>query len=81
MFSLASTYPFNCQLPHKSEDRYQGPFFMLKEQQSLTKTEIVTQLQTAIAAIGLDQTVFSGHSFQSGMATAVSQAGLSDPII
>ena len=38
-------------------------------------------MRSALDVIGLDQTVFSGHSFRSGAATAAAQAGLSDSTI
>ena len=52
-----------------------------KNKKPLTKTAFMTKLQTAIATTSLDQTIFSGHSFQSSATTAASQASLPDSTI
>ena len=58
-----------------------GPFFITRSKSPLTKSKFVSEVRSALDVIGLDQTVFSGHSFRSGAATAAAQAGLSDSTI
>ena len=41
----------------------------------------MTELSTALQEIGLDLSLFKGHSFHIGAATAVAKAGLSDCLI
>ena len=58
-----------------------GPFFLTEDRKPITKSRFVTEVRTALTAIGFDHSSFSGHSFRSGAATAASQAGLPDSTI
>ena len=58
-----------------------SPFFIDHEKKPLTKPRFISELRTALSAVGLEQASFAGHSFRIGAATAASRAGLSDSII
>ena len=58
-----------------------GPFFMTRSKTPLLKSTFVAKVRSALDALGFDQSVFSGHSFRSGAATAAAQAGLPDSTI
>ena len=58
-----------------------GPFFLDHAGKPIVKPGFVTELRKALAAVGLDQSSFAGHSFRIGAATAASRAGLPDSTI
>src|SRR6476620_1975513 len=47
----------------------------------ITSSNIIHQLKHRLNMIGYDSTLYSGHSFRKGCATAMASAGISDSII
>ena len=55
-----------------------SPFFLWSEGRLLTKPLFVTEVRRGLAVAGLDQALFSGHSFRIGAITTTAQAGIPD---
>ena len=47
-----------------------GPLFQLSDRTPLSRNWFMKQVHSALTTIGLDHSVFNGHSFQIGAATA-----------
>ena len=58
-----------------------GPLFILQSGTPLTRTYLVTHLQSALQQAGLDQSQYNGHSFRIGAATTAAQQGIGDAMI
>ena len=58
-----------------------APLFMFRDGLPLSRPKLVQRLREALNSIGVDDSGFSGHSFQIGAATAAARAGLSDSLI
>jgi hypothetical protein len=58
-----------------------GPFFILPSGDPVTKPWFVAQIRTILAAIGLPQQQYAGHSFRIGAATTAAIAGIEDSTI
>ena len=58
-----------------------GPFFYFQDGNPLTKSRFVIAVQDILHQMGLDQSLYAGHSFRIGAATAAAQAGVEDSTI
>ena len=56
----------------------ESPLFLLENNQSMTKQQLVTFVSHLLRLIGVDPTAFCTHSFRIGGATSASLAGLAD---
>ena len=57
------------------------PFFHFSDRTPLTKACVTTKVRDALAAVGVDCTSYSGHSFRIGAATTTTMAGVADSVI
>ena len=58
-----------------------GPFFLTTTKSTLTKAVFVMELRKLIAALGLPDSNYTGHSFRIGAATSAALAGVEDSTI
>ena len=58
-----------------------GPFFFLSSKDLVTEPWFVAQLRTILAAVGLPQHQYAGHSFRIGAATTAAMVGIDDSTI
>ena len=58
-----------------------GLFFLLSNNQPLTKQVFVARVRQALHELGLPEHHFAGHSFRIGAATATAKAGIEDSVI
>ena len=58
-----------------------GPLFVLQSGTPLTRSYLVTELQSALRILGLEDSQFNGHSFRIGAATTAAMQGLEDSLI
>ena len=58
-----------------------GPLFLFQDGSTLSRPKLIQSLRGALAAAGIDDSRFSGHSFRIGAATTAARAGLSDSLI
>lgn len=58
-----------------------GPLFQLENGQPLKRRTFTTQVQQALTASGVNGSLFNGHSFRIGAATAASAAGVPETTI
>lgn len=58
-----------------------GPLFKFQDGRPLTRVRLVTRVREALAAAGVDQAAYSGHSFRSGAATTAARQGIGDATI
>ena len=58
-----------------------GPFFRFQDGKPLTKTRFTQNVREALAALGLQEQSYTGHSFRIGAATTAAEAGIEDVII
>ena len=58
-----------------------GPLFLFKDGSPLSRSRLISSLRTALRAIGVDDSGYSGHSFRIGAATTAAMADLSDSLI
>ena len=58
-----------------------GPFFTGNGKEAVTKSWFVSQLRSILAAAGLPQDQFAGHSFRIGAATTAALVGMEDSTI
>ena len=58
-----------------------GAFFRFEDGKPLTRQRFVKEVRTALAASGIDASLYSGHSFRIGAATTAAQRGVSDAVI
>ena len=54
-----------------------GPLFRFEDGTPLTRPALVRELQSALQAIGVDGSHYSGHSFRTGAATSAAASGRS----
>jgi hypothetical protein len=59
----------------------QGPFFLTGTGTPLTKPNFIADLRRVLAAAGLPQDDYAGHSFRIGAATSAALAGVEDSTI
>ena len=59
----------------------QGPFFIFRNNQPLTKPKFVKLVREALQTAELPYQSFAGHSFRIGAATAAAKAGIEDSTI
>ena len=59
----------------------EAPLFVLADNRPLTRTSFVTMLRVVLGKLGLDSTLYAGHSFRIGAATTAAAAGLPDWLI
>ncbi|XP_011404126.1 PREDICTED: uncharacterized protein LOC105312864 [Amphimedon queenslandica] len=59
----------------------QGPLLIFPDWSPLTRDVFVKHLKDTLAARGIDQRWYSGHSFRIGAATSTAQAGVPDHLI
>ena len=58
-----------------------GPFFIQMDGTPLSKGAFVQQVKALVSDVGLDASLYSGHSFRIGAATSAAQAGIQDSTI
>ena len=58
-----------------------GPFFIQGDGTPLSKGSFVQQVKALVSDVGLDASLYSGHSFRIGAATSAAQAGIQDSTI
>ena len=58
-----------------------GPLFSFADGRWLTRSRFVVQVREALAAAGVDQGKYCGHSFRIGAATTAAARGIEDSII
>jgi site-specific recombinase XerD len=58
-----------------------GPLLLHNDQSPLTRQEFIVELKSAIQLLGLNQQLYSGHSFRIGAATSAASAGVPAHII
>ena len=58
-----------------------GPFFHYQDSTPLTKSRFVMAVQDVLGQMSLDQSLYAGHSFRIGAATAAAQARVEDSTI
>ncbi len=58
-----------------------GPFFRFKDGTPLTKSRFSTAIKQSLSQAGLDDSLYSGHSFRIGAPTSAAQAGIEDSTI
>ena len=56
----------------------EGPLFRRENGQPLTRAFLVQEMRAALAAQGLDDSAYAGHSFRIGAATTALSVGISD---
>ena len=61
--------------------RTPGPLFLLQSGQPLSKESLLAPIRQALSSCGLEVSLFNGHSFRIGAATAAANAGLPDSTI
>lgn len=57
------------------------PFFVTDSASPLTRTVFISYLRTVISRLGLDDGVYSGHSFRIGAATSAAKSHIEDHLI
>ena len=58
-----------------------GPLFVFSDGRLLTRKRFVTLVREALAAGGIDQDKYCGHSFRIGTATTAAARGIEDSVI
>ena len=58
-----------------------GPLFRLSDGTPLSRNWFVKHVHSALTTVGLDHSVFNGHSFRIGAATAAARRGIEDSVI
>ena len=58
-----------------------GPLFVFADGRFLTRKKFVELVRAALAAAGVDQTKYCGHSFRIGAATTAATKGIEDSVI
>eukprot|EP00731_Ephydatia_muelleri_P013916 Em0007g1226a len=58
-----------------------GPFFSFSDQRPLTRDRLVKEVCQAMRTSGIDDKLYSGHSFRIGAATTAASCGLQDSLI
>ena len=59
----------------------QGPYFTFEDGKALTRDRFVRAIRVALAAEGIQSSLYSGHSFRIGAATTAAANGISDVMI
>ena len=58
-----------------------GPFFAFSDHRPLTRDRLVKEVRQAMRVSGIDDKLYSGHSFRIGAATTAASCGLQDSLI
>ena len=58
-----------------------GPFFVARDGRTLTKAVFVDRFRAILREIGVQASLFAGHSFRIGAATSAAVAGIEDSMI
>ena len=58
-----------------------GPLFQFNDGRPLSKSTFVAAVRQGLQAIGVDMSLYGGHSFRIGAATTATSAGTSDSLI
>ena len=58
-----------------------GPLFIFQDGKPLTRVALVDQLRSAMQQLGMDSSLYAGHSFRIRAATAAAKAGYPDSMI
>ena len=58
-----------------------GPLFMFQSGSPLTRSALVSHLQTALQSAGVFPAAYTGHSFRIGAATTAAKCGVEDSLI
>ena len=58
-----------------------GPFFRYESGGPLIKARFVSVIKTILKQAGMDDSLYSGHSFCIGATTTAAQAGIADSVI
>ena len=58
-----------------------GPLFMFQSGSPLTRSALVSHLQTALQSAGVSPAAYTGHSFRIGAATTAAKCGVEDSLI
>ena len=58
-----------------------GPFFAFSDHRPLTRDRLVKEVRQAMQVSGIDDKLYSGHSFRIGAATTAASCGLQDFLI
>ena len=59
----------------------EGPVFVREDGSPLLKSAFVQKLRSALNSIGLNESVYAGHSFRIGAATTAAERGFEDSLI
>ena len=59
----------------------QGPLFMHKDGQPLSRSSLVKKVRSALTQAGMDASIYSGHSFRIGAASTAAAKGVEDALI
>ena len=58
-----------------------GPLFKLRDGRFLTKEIFIERVRAALDVLGLDGSMYAGHSFRVGVASTAAEVGIEDSII
>ena len=58
-----------------------GPLFVFSDGKYLTRQRFVVAIRSALDSVGIDSSLYAGHSFRIGAATTAAQCGLQDSLI
>ena len=58
-----------------------GPLFLFEDGSTLSRSRLVNAVRSALADHGMDVTLYNGHSFRIGAATAAAASGMEDSLI
>lgn len=58
-----------------------GPFFVFQDGRYLTRDRFVAEVRAALTSVGMDCSLYAGHSFRIGAATTAAQLGVQDSLI
>ena len=58
-----------------------GPFFRYESGGPLTKARFVSAIKSILTQAGMEDSLYSGHSFCIGATTTAAQAGIADSVI
>ena len=59
----------------------EGPLFRFVDGRPLTKDRFIHHLRSALTGVGIDSSLYSGHSFRIGAATTAAEKGVEDSTI
>ena len=58
-----------------------GPLFQFEDGHPLTRARFVDRMRSALREVGIDSSLYAGHSFRIGAATTAASRGLQDSLI